>query len=143
MNIQFHIPRYRRINRTFAADVAAAGFLINSIFSVDPAQYSTRLYILDKNIEKYSSTRTRVIAIFRYRHRNVRCSKPAFSVMWLFLERCRSSLSNAREYLISRFNLTRELVDPPGNDYRVLSLISPRLLQLPRRSRLLRYDGNY
>lgn len=119
MNIQFHIPGYRRINRPFAADVAAAGFLINSIFSVDPAQYSTRLYVLDKNIEKYTSTRTRVIAIFRYRHRNVRRSKPAFSVMRLFLERCRSlpspSHSNARKYLVSRFNLSKEPVDLPGN----------------------------
>lgn len=75
LDIQFHIPGYRHINRTFAAiaaTTAAAGFLVNFIFSVNPAQYSIGPYVLDKNIEKCTSIGTRVIAIFRYRHRNVR-----------------------------------------------------------------------
>lgn len=106
LDIQFHIPGYRHINRTFAAIAAATGvtgFLVNFIFSVDPAQYSTGL---DKNIEKCTSTRTRVIAIFRYRHRNVRRTRPVSSGMLLFLERRRSHEFSRISRL--RFNLTRE-----------------------------------
>lgn len=62
LDIQFHIPGYRHINRTLAAIAAATGatgFLVNFIFSVDPAQYSAGLYVLDKNIEKCTSSGTR------------------------------------------------------------------------------------
>lgn len=72
LDIQFHILGYRHINRTFAAIAAATagatGFLVNFIFSIDPAQYSIGRYVLDKNIEKCTPTGTRVIAIFRYRN---------------------------------------------------------------------------
>lgn len=62
LDIQFHIlgiQTHKSFAATTAATSAAAGFLVNFIFSLDPAQYSTQLYVVDKNIKKCTSTGTR------------------------------------------------------------------------------------